>query len=179
MISIYFQGMRPKNSCSNPGLVASCQFKCPNSSDTSSQVYFYDSFNAKLDIDTSCLLSPVNLSYSVKSECSVICERGDLEDFCLYTSLVFWIFVIVMVFAEVGHSVCNTISDATCFDLLGCSPDPTMSTICQFYIDFFFAKERKIRASMAIRECGVPSVEAYRRLLQGWRSNGGPMTCQL
>lgn len=42
---------------------------------------------------------------------------------CLYESLTFWIFIVLMCFGTIGFNVANCVSDATCFDVLG---DKTM-----------------------------------------------------
>lgn len=107
------------NGCNNSGLVTNCRISCPTSKSLS-QVYFFNSHVAKLRANNSCLLSPQNFEYSANdSNCRVFCEKVQNESYCLYTSLVFWIFVIFIVAGDVIYNICNTITDATCFDLLG------------------------------------------------------------
>lgn len=56
---------------------------------------------------------PKNVSFL---SCSI---DHSLEPDCLYNSLTFWSFVLLMCFGTIGFNVTNCISDAICFDMLG------------------------------------------------------------
>lgn len=49
--------------------------------------------------------------------CNVTCDN--FEDNCIYTSVTFWGFVLLMSLGNIGFNVSNCISDAICFDVLG------------------------------------------------------------
>ncbi|XP_076242063.1 major facilitator superfamily domain-containing protein 6 [Calliopsis andreniformis] len=69
--------------------------------------------------NTTCLLDKNATSYcSNNTSCNVTCDNFE-DKYCLYTSATFWIFVFLMSLGNIGFNVCNSISDAICFDVLG------------------------------------------------------------
>ncbi|XP_032675202.1 major facilitator superfamily domain-containing protein 6 [Odontomachus brunneus] len=74
---------------------------------------------ASISPSTACLLNMNETSlYSESSNCDVTCDNFD-DDHCLYTSITFWGFILLMCLGNIGFNVSNSISDAICFDVLG------------------------------------------------------------
>ncbi|XP_011861775.1 PREDICTED: uncharacterized protein LOC105558607 isoform X2 [Vollenhovia emeryi] len=73
--------------------------------------------------DTTCLLNVNESSLCQRNEtaynnCNVTCDIFE-DDRCLYTSVTFWGFVILMFFGIVGLFVSASVNDTICFDILG------------------------------------------------------------
>ncbi|KYN05808.1 PREDICTED: major facilitator superfamily domain-containing protein 6 [Cyphomyrmex costatus] len=72
--------------------------------------------------NTTCLLninetSLCQTNITNNYNCNVTCDN--FKDQCLYTSITFWGFVLLMSLGNIGFNVSNCISDAICFDVLG------------------------------------------------------------
>ncbi|XP_011261876.2 major facilitator superfamily domain-containing protein 6 [Camponotus floridanus] len=71
--------------------------------------------------NTTCLLN-INETSSCQEEitinCNVTCDNFE-DTQCLYTSITFWGFILLMSLGNIGFNVSNCISDAICFDILG------------------------------------------------------------
>lgn len=71
--------------------------------------------------NTTCLLN-VNETSScqegITNNCNVTCDNFE-DNHCLYTSITFWGFILLMSLGNIGFNVSNCISDAICFDILG------------------------------------------------------------
>ncbi|XP_011164629.1 major facilitator superfamily domain-containing protein 6 [Solenopsis invicta] len=78
---------------------------------------------AVISPNTTCLLN-INETLSCQndvtkiSNCNVTCDEFE-DNNCLYTSITFWGFVLLMSLGNIGFNVSNCISDAICFDVLG------------------------------------------------------------
>lgn len=95
-----------------------CKWSCDNRSDFSLSVYFRGGKEAKFSTNSTCIVDTNNSSCSSGFDCIVTCD--DFENsYCLYTSATFWGFVFLMCIGNIGFNVCNSISDAICFDVLG------------------------------------------------------------
>lgn len=73
--------------------------------------------------DTTCLLninetSLCQVNIMKNYNCNVTCDNFE-DSHCLYTSVTFWGFVLLMSLGNIGFNVSNCISDAICFDVLG------------------------------------------------------------
>lgn len=55
--------------------------------------------------------------------CRVVCDDSKYENACIYWSLTFVGFVLLMSLGNIGFNVSNCISDAICFDVLGMFAD--------------------------------------------------------
>ncbi|XP_015434895.1 PREDICTED: major facilitator superfamily domain-containing protein 6 [Dufourea novaeangliae] len=74
---------------------------------------------ASFTANTTCLANANATSYCLKNnKCNVTCDNFDDKQ-CLYTSATFWGYIILMSLGNIGFNVCNSISDAICFDILG------------------------------------------------------------
>lgn len=73
--------------------------------------------------NTTCLLNINETSLCQENiiknyNCNVTCDNFE-DNYCLYTSITFWGFVLLMSLGNIGFNVSNSISDAICFDVLG------------------------------------------------------------
>ncbi|XP_076650977.1 major facilitator superfamily domain-containing protein 6 [Halictus rubicundus] len=69
--------------------------------------------------NNTCLVDTNSTSHcSISDHCNVNCDNFD-DKHCLYTSITFWGFILLMSLGNIGFNVCNSISDAICFDVLG------------------------------------------------------------
>lgn len=98
-----------------------CHWICKDTN-FSTQVSFHAiKGEAIISPDTMCLLNINETSSCQKkiiNNCNVTCDK--LEDtHCLYTSITFWGFILLMSLGNIGFNVSNCISDAICFDILG------------------------------------------------------------
>ncbi|CAL7937711.1 unnamed protein product [Xylocopa violacea] len=74
---------------------------------------------ASISTNSSCLIDKNTTSLCAKSDnCTVVCDTFE-DNYCLYTSVTFWGFVLLMSLGNIGFNVSNCISDAICFDILG------------------------------------------------------------
>ncbi|XP_011878012.1 PREDICTED: uncharacterized protein LOC105567622 [Vollenhovia emeryi] len=78
---------------------------------------------AIISSDTTCLLNVNETSLCQRNEtannnCNVTCDNFE-DDRCLYTSVTFWGFVILMVFGLAGYYISISVNDTICFDILG------------------------------------------------------------
>lgn len=74
---------------------------------------------ASFSLNTTCLPDKNASSYCFAyANCNVTCDNFE-DKYCLYTSLTFWMFIILMSLGNIGFNVGNSISDAICFDILG------------------------------------------------------------
>ncbi|XP_011871570.1 PREDICTED: major facilitator superfamily domain-containing protein 6 [Vollenhovia emeryi] len=77
---------------------------------------------AAISPDTTCLLNINETSLcqgnATNYNCNVTCNNFE-DNYCLYTSITFWGFVLLMSLGNIGFNVSNCISDAICFDVLG------------------------------------------------------------
>lgn len=69
--------------------------------------------------NTTCLINVNITSYCFNdTSCGISCDTFE-ENYCLYTSVTFWGFILLMSLGNIGFNVSNCISDAICFDVLG------------------------------------------------------------
>jgi len=95
-----------------------CHWICQNNFST--QLSFYPAEKvADISPNSTCLLNINNASFCQENVyCDVICDAFE-DNHCLYTSITFWGFVLLMSLGNIGFNVSNCISDAICFDVLG------------------------------------------------------------
>ncbi|XP_018392088.1 PREDICTED: major facilitator superfamily domain-containing protein 6-like [Cyphomyrmex costatus] len=100
-----------------------CHWICENTN-FSMQLSFHGNQNkAIISPDTTCLLNINEISLCQGNltnnyNCNVTCDNFKYEQ-CLYTSIIFWSFVLLMCIGEIGFFVFISISDAFCFVILG------------------------------------------------------------
>lgn len=81
----------------------------------------FQSINKEINFpaNSACIIQKNITSDCSKSDnCSVACDNFN-DNYCLYKSMTFWGFVILMSLGNIGFNVSNCISDAICFDILG------------------------------------------------------------
>jgi MFS family permease len=68
-----------------------------------------------------CALDNEKTNFTNLTVCDISCSNKDVEtdNNCLYKSVSFWSFVILMSIGTIGFNVINSISDAICFDVIG------------------------------------------------------------
>ncbi|XP_064212552.1 major facilitator superfamily domain-containing protein 6-A [Tribolium castaneum] len=68
-----------------------------------------------------CALTEISNKANSSKTCDIFCSNKDSEIHpgCLYKSISFWSFVILMSIGTIGFNVVNSISDAICFDVIG------------------------------------------------------------
>lgn len=100
-----------------------CHWACKNANFSTRMSFYTAKGEANISVDTTCflninetLLHQENVSNN--TNCNVICDNFD-DNHCLYTSVTFWGFVLLMSLGNIGFNVSNCISDAICFDVLG------------------------------------------------------------
>ncbi|KAJ3666482.1 hypothetical protein Zmor_001923 [Zophobas morio] len=114
--------------CSNHTVRVNCKSKCflpgsflaipDNSSETSYNICTF-SIGTPSTSNYTSEISTENSSESIL--CDIYCSNEDVEidSGCLYKSLSFWSFVVLMSVGTIGFNVINSISDAICFDVIG------------------------------------------------------------
>ena len=81
----------------------------------------FQGVNKEIDFssNTTCIVDANMTSYcSENSNCDITCGTFE-EHNCLYGSVTFWGFILLMSLGNIGFNVSNCISDAICFDILG------------------------------------------------------------
>lgn len=92
--------------CADRNFSTAIQFQVPNE-------------EINFSSNSTCLIDKNNTLYcSESNNCDIICDNIE-NNYCLYTSTTFWSFVILMSLGNIGFNVCNSMSDAICFDILG------------------------------------------------------------
>lgn len=100
-----------------------CHWVCKNANFSTRLSFHAVEKEAIISPDTTCLLNINETSLcqrivTTDYNCNVTCD--DFEDnHCLYASITFWGFVLLMSLGNIGFNVSNSISDAICFDVLG------------------------------------------------------------
>ncbi|KAG7200607.1 hypothetical protein KM043_001165 [Ampulex compressa] len=97
-----------------------CHWKCEDGKNFSTVIFFRAiQGEARLNVNNTCVIS-TNKSHTCSESigCEVVCDNFE-DHHCLYTSATFWGFVLLMSLGNIGFNVCNCISDAICFDVLG------------------------------------------------------------
>ncbi|XP_025990967.2 major facilitator superfamily domain-containing protein 6-A [Solenopsis invicta] len=100
-----------------------CHWVCKDTNFSMQLSFHADQKKAIISPDTTCLLN-INDTLSCQRNitnnynCNVICDNFK-EDKCLYTSIIFWIFVLFMSLGTVSCFTFSSISDAVCFAMLG------------------------------------------------------------
>ncbi|XP_017878338.1 major facilitator superfamily domain-containing protein 6 [Ceratina calcarata] len=96
-----------------------CNWTCTDNNFSVPMQFYGNNEEADISSNTTCIIELLNsTSYCFKnSTCNVTCD--EFEDTCLYTSITFWGFVLLMSLGNIGFNVSNCISDAICFDILG------------------------------------------------------------
>lgn len=101
--------------CSNSSQIGFISF-VPNATQSPSDI--------RLCIDSTVGSSVFQINQTCQSvECVPINDENQSFGSCFYTTWTFWSFVLLMCMGTIGFNVSNSVSDATCFDLLG---DKTM-----------------------------------------------------
>lgn len=83
----------------------------------------FQGVNKEIDFspNTTCTIDANMTSYcSENPNCDITCSTFEEHD-CLYGSITFWGFILLMSLGNIGFNVSNCISDAICFDILGIS----------------------------------------------------------
>jgi len=96
---------------------------CENTNFSTQLSFHADQNKATISPDTTCLLNISKISLcqgklTNNYNCNVICDNFK-DDQCLYTSVTFWSFVVLMSIGEISFYVFISISDAFCFVILG------------------------------------------------------------
>lgn len=95
-----------------------CHWTCQNNFSTLLSFYPAERI-ADISPKTACLLNISDASLCQDDVyCDVNCDASE-DNPCLYTSITFWGFVLLMSLGNIGFNVSNGISDAICFDVLG------------------------------------------------------------
>ncbi|XP_020278961.1 major facilitator superfamily domain-containing protein 6 isoform X2 [Pseudomyrmex gracilis] len=100
-----------------------CHWICENANFSTRMSFYTAKGEASISPDTICFLN-INETLvhrenvSNNTNCNVTCDNFD-DNHCLYTSVTFWGFVLLMSLGNIGFNVSNCISDAICFDVLG------------------------------------------------------------
>ncbi|KYN40874.1 Major facilitator superfamily domain-containing protein 6, partial [Trachymyrmex septentrionalis] len=100
-----------------------CHWICENTNFSTQLSFHADQTIATISPDTTCLLNINKISLCQGNltndyNCNVICDNFK-DDKCLYTSAIFWSFVVLMYISEIGSFIFSSISDAFCFIILG------------------------------------------------------------
>ncbi|XP_031773730.1 major facilitator superfamily domain-containing protein 6-A isoform X2 [Apis florea] len=98
---------------------AICHWTCKNKNFSLS--IQFQAINEEINFasNSTCLIDKNSTSYcSENNNCNVICDKFE-DSYCLYTSVTFWSFVLLMSLGNIGFNVSNCMSDAICFDILG------------------------------------------------------------
>ncbi|EFN78175.1 major facilitator superfamily domain-containing protein 6 [Harpegnathos saltator] len=96
-----------------------CHWMCKDSNFSMRVSFHVAKGEASISPSTTCLLHMNETSScSHSTNCEVTCDNFD-DDRCLYTSITFWGFILLMSLGTIGFNVSNSISDAICFDVLG------------------------------------------------------------
>lgn len=95
----------------------SCYYSCPDLKPDN----LTNKFNASLYHDQNSFNICVNKTQKCDKpyDCKYVCEQIVHEDYFLYGTPTFWLFVILMSLGTIAFNVTNCISDAICFDILG------------------------------------------------------------
>ncbi|XP_015598871.1 major facilitator superfamily domain-containing protein 6 [Cephus cinctus] len=97
------------------GINVTCYWNC-SSNNFATNMFVYNDYTKELSANSSCIID-ANATCQSNNTCDVTCEN--IQTSCLYTSITFWGFVILMSLGNIGFNVSNCISDAICFDVLG------------------------------------------------------------
>lgn len=99
--------------------VTTCHWMCKNMNSSMSVSFYAYNGEASFSSNNTCLLNINTTSLCPQSiNCDVLCDNFE-DNHCLYTSITFWGFILLMCFGNIGFNVSNCISDAICFDVLG------------------------------------------------------------
>lgn len=104
-----------------------CHFLCNEKTDNYSASVIITSRKRNFSPASFCLVDPINKTFGCdknrnESTCQISCSstrHDEDEKHCLYGSLAFWGFIILVAIGSIGFNVSNSISDAICFDVLG------------------------------------------------------------
>ncbi|KAL7300046.1 hypothetical protein TKK_0007056 [Trichogramma kaykai] len=109
------------NSCSDDGRRSSCSWNCSQAGLFNASMYFSATVEANISHTTSCFVDQdyPGVRCWANDSCSIRCDDSAYESECVYSSPTFLGFVVLMSFGLIGYNVCNSISDAVCFDVLG------------------------------------------------------------
>ncbi|XP_016916826.1 major facilitator superfamily domain-containing protein 6 [Apis cerana] len=98
---------------------AMCHWTCTNKNFSLSIQFQAINEEINFTSNSTCLIDKNSTSYcSENNNCNVICDKFE-DSYCLYTSITFWSFVLLMSLGNIGFNVSNCMSDAICFDILG------------------------------------------------------------
>ncbi|XP_077266792.1 major facilitator superfamily domain-containing protein 6-like [Temnothorax americanus] len=100
-----------------------CHWMCENMNFSMRLSFHAAEKEAIISSDTTCLLNINDTSLCRRNvtanyNCNVTCNNF-VDDECLYTSITFWSFFILMFFGQVGYYVSLSVNDTICFDILG------------------------------------------------------------
>ncbi|XP_058803719.1 major facilitator superfamily domain-containing protein 6 [Phymastichus coffea] len=108
------------DSCVDDGRSSTCKWQCRDSGNFTADVYFHADLKTKFEPDTSCFIGNLSSRQCRENDvCDVTCNDSEHESACVYGSVTFWGFVLLMSLGNIGFNVSNCISDAICFDVLG------------------------------------------------------------
>jgi len=96
---------------------------CENTNFSTQLSFHADQNETTISPNTTCLLNINKIllcqgNLTNNYNCNVICDNFK-DDQCLYTSVTFWSFVVLMCISESGSFIFSSISDAFCFVILG------------------------------------------------------------
>ncbi|XP_018049973.1 PREDICTED: major facilitator superfamily domain-containing protein 6-like [Atta colombica] len=100
-----------------------CHWICENMNFSTQLSFHADQNKATISPNTTCLLNINKISLGQGNltnnyNCNVTCDNFK-DDQCLYTSVTFWSFVVLMCISESGSCIFFSISNAFCFAILG------------------------------------------------------------
>lgn len=122
ILFIHFKYASAVASC-NGTKDTTCHWMCENTNFSTRLSFHRPEKEAIISSETVCLLNVNETSLCQRNgtmnyNCNVTCDHFE-DDQCLYTSITFWGFVILVFFGEVGFYISNSVNDTICFDILG------------------------------------------------------------
>lgn len=139
------QKMNVTDNCSSGGRLGSCTWYCPECVNMTTAVYFHTTQEAQLTPNASCLVDESVPGCAEPELCEVSCKETVRENYCVYKSITFWGFVLLMSLGNIGFNVSNCISDAICFDVLGVYPSYTLKFLLQtFFLNHILITNKTI-----------------------------------
>ncbi|XP_070518126.1 major facilitator superfamily domain-containing protein 6-A-like [Cardiocondyla obscurior] len=99
-----------------------CHWICKNTNFSIRMLLYANQTRQTISLNTTCLLN-INETLLCQrnvtnNDCNITCDRFD-NDKCLYSSITFWSFVLLMCLGETGFFVFIGLSDTICFAILG------------------------------------------------------------
>ncbi|KAL6262570.1 hypothetical protein P5V15_005362 [Pogonomyrmex californicus] len=98
-----------------------CHWLCKDTN-FSTRLSFHAIEKKIISLDTACLINVNDTSFHQENittnySCNVICDNFE-DDHCVYTSITFWSYIVLLLLGEIGFHVTMIINDAICFAIL-------------------------------------------------------------